>query len=77
MMSRTPEEKKALFVKLAVKRTNTLLHQIRLIANLSNTSNYEYTEEQYRKIFIALRRRLDKCEMEFDAPKKITSFSLD
>lgn len=75
-MPRTQEEKKFLFNKLAVRRVNVLLHQMKLIANLSNRANYEYTDDQYKKIFVALRSRLDKCEKEF-AFKKREPFTLD
>tara|TARA_R110001599_G_scaffold347369_3_gene573593 strand:- start:793 stop:1020 length:228 start_codon:yes stop_codon:yes gene_type:complete len=75
-MARTKEEKRFLFNKLAVRRVNVLLHQMGLIANLSNKANYEYTDDQYKKIFTALRTRIDKCENEF-AVKQPERFTLD
>ena len=41
------------FIRLAENRTNKLLDMIRLLGNLSNTSNYSYTNEDVEKIFNA------------------------
>jgi len=45
------ETKKAAFKRLATKRTNNLIKNIRLLGNLSNKRNYEYTEEDFKRIF--------------------------
>ena len=43
------------FVRLANKRVSTALKAIQLIGNLSNKSNYDYTEADVLKIFRALQ----------------------
>jgi len=54
------------FVELAEKRVNRTLKDIQLIGNLSNKSNYSYTEEDAAKIFKALKNALDEMKAKFD-----------
>lgn len=60
-----PDRRKK-FVELAEKRVNKVLTQIRLIGNLSNRSNYSYTEQDVAKIHRALRKALDEMKARFD-----------
>ncbi len=53
------------FVELANKRVNSAIKTLCLIGNLSNRSNYSYTEEDVRKIFAALKRDLRLAERRF------------
>lgn len=53
------------FVRLAEARTKRTLKDIRLIGNLSNRSNYTYSEEDIRKIFGALERELKNTKQRF------------
>jgi len=61
------ESKVDRFTRLAQARTTNVLRSIRILGNLSNTSNYSYTPEQVRKIFSAIRAQLDNAESKFDA----------
>jgi hypothetical protein len=54
-MSKQKEEN---FIRLAENRTNKILDMIRLLGNLSNTSNYTYSKEQVDKIFGAIEKEL-------------------
>ncbi len=62
MMARDRRQR---FVELAEKRTEKALRQIRLIGNLADTSNYEYTESDVEKIMAVLRRAIDDCETRY------------
>lgn len=53
------------FKRLASKRTTTLLNQLRLLGNLSNKANYEYTEEEIRKIFRAIEEQSKIIKAKF------------
>lgn len=55
------------FVRLAEARTGKLLRSLELLGNLSNKSNYSYTEEDVRKVFQALRKKLKDIELRFEA----------
>ena len=46
------------FVELAEKRVTRAIKNLRLIGNLSNRSNYSYTEEDVKKIMGALESEL-------------------
>ncbi len=68
------------FVRLATKRVNSAIKVINLIGNLSNKSNYDYTEEDVAKIFKALQEELNACKKRFDMaskPGKKKIFKLD
>ncbi len=54
------------FIELAEKRVRRSLKDIRLIGNLSNRSNYSYTEEDARKIYRALKGAVDEVKARFD-----------
>ena len=54
------------FVELAEKRVNRTLKDIRLIGNLSNKSNYSYTNQDVKKIMSALKEALDEMQARFD-----------
>lgn len=58
------------FKSLANKRVNTALKAIRLIGNLSNKSNYEYTDADVDKILRALDEELKECRQRFEFAKK-------
>lgn len=61
MVSRSREN----FVRLAEKRTTRVLHDLELLGNLSNRSNYSYTDEDIKKVFRALSKKLQEVELRF------------
>lgn len=58
-------DKAAKFVELANKRVNKAIKDIKLISNLSNRQNYQYSEEQARKIIRALQHEVDMVKQSF------------
>ena len=58
------------FVDLATKRVSKALKDIQLIGNLSNRSNYDYTDEDVAKIMKALSDELSACRKKFDLAMK-------
>ena len=60
------QDRRKKFVELAEKRVNRALKDIRLIGNLSNKSNYSYTDQDVKKIVSALRKALDEMQSRFD-----------
>lgn len=59
------ETKRERFVRLAEARTNKILDMMKLLGNCSSTSNYEYTDEDVKKIFAALERELKITKAKF------------
>jgi hypothetical protein len=61
------EADRAKFVELAEKRVNRALKDIQLIGNLSNRSNYAYTDEDTQKIHRALKKAIDEMKTRFES----------
>lgn len=59
------ETKRERFVRVAEARTNKILDMIKLLGNCSSKSNYEYSEEDVRKIFGAIERELKIAKTKF------------
>lgn len=58
-------DKRAKFVELANKRVARALKDLSLIGNLANRRNYDYDEEQGKKIIRALQQELDLVKGTF------------
>ena len=68
------------FVDLAKKRVSKAMKDIQLVGNLSNRSNYDYTEEDVTKIMKALSDEIAACRKKFDVAMKKqskTTFELE
>lgn len=61
-----PKQKRENFVRLAEARTNKILEMIRLLGNLSNTSNYSYNAGDVDKIFNAIKNELEETKKKFN-----------
>jgi hypothetical protein len=53
------------FVRLAETRTTKLLKDFDLLGNLSNRSNYSFTEDDVRVIFKAITKKMNDTELRF------------
>ena len=58
------------FKRIADNRVNKIVDLISKLHNLSNTSFYEYTDEQINEIFHLIQNELDKQKQLFDNDKK-------
>ena len=68
------------FVQLAESRVNKALKDVQLIGNLSNRSNYDYTDEDVERIFKALNQEIAACKKRFELSKRKgggSTFSLE
>ena len=59
------ETKRDKFVRIAEARTNKILEMMRLLGNCSSKSNYDYTDEDIKKIFGALEKELKNTKNKF------------
>ena len=59
------ETKEQRFKRLAEQRVNVILDKLRLLGQLSNTSNYDYTEEQVDAAFRAIQVELNAARSKF------------
>lgn len=58
--------KRQKFVNLAEKRTSNALHAIRVIGNLANKSNYEYTDADIKRITKTLEQEVKDLKTRFE-----------
>lgn len=68
-------DKREKFKDLATKRVNEILKKMRVLSNLSNKYNYDYTDEDVYNIFKTLRNALNQSELIFKS-KKNNEFKL-
>ena len=61
-MTETRQER---FKRLATYRTNAVLEKLRILGNLSNKANYDYSEEDVRKIFRAIEEQIKALKPKF------------
>ena len=66
-------EKRNRFVRLAENRVSRAINSIRLIGNLSNKSNYSYTDADVRAIISALQSEINNLKGQFN--KKDSKYS--
>ena len=71
------DDKRSRFKKVAENRTNKIINMIELLGNCANTSNYEYTEKEVKKIFEAIEQSLKNTKNKFTiAQSKKRKFEL-
>lgn len=62
----TDETDRDKFVRLATARVNKAIKAIQVIGNLSNRSNYKYTNADVEKIFRVLIGEVRACRQRFE-----------
>ncbi|MFR6220559.1 MAG: hypothetical protein ACLUJE_00075 [Anaerococcus sp.] len=78
-MPKERETKRQKFVRLAEARTNKIIDMLQLLGNCSNSSAYDYTQEDVDKIFSALESEVKEVRKKFNKieSKKSKRFTLD
>ena len=64
------ERKQERFKRLAELRGNRIIKDLRLLSNLSNKSNYSYTDEEVRTIFDVIDDELKSAKQSFKKHNK-------
>lgn len=72
----TEQEKAERFKRVAGNRTNRIIDQIRLLGNCANKSNYEYSDEDIKKIFLAIEIELKETKLKYQRKTKNKKFEL-
>lgn len=77
-MKKEQETKRDKFVRLAEARTNKIIDMIQLLGNCSNSSAYDYSQQDVEKIFAAIETELREAKKKFNKidSKKSTRFTL-
>ncbi len=78
-MEKERETKREKFVRLAEARTNKIINMLQLLGNCSNSSAYDYSQEDVDKIFSAIESEVKEARKKFNKieSKKSTRFTLD
>ena len=58
------------FRRLATKRTTNVLQALRVLGNCAHRGQYDYTEEEVKKIFAAIEKQLSETKAKFREPSK-------
>lgn len=70
------ESKEDKFKRLANARVNNAIKQLELIGNLSNSSSYDYTDDEVRKIMNTLNQKVKEISFKFQESLKKEKFKL-
>ena len=73
----TPDARRARFKRIAEKRTNRILNDIRLLGNTGNKTLYNYDQADVDKIFSIIDKKLAETRSRFKTSKKEDPFTLD
>lgn len=65
-------DRSAKFVELANKRVNRAISDIKLVGNLANRQNYEFNDDQAKKIIKALQQAIDQVRQSFNNTEDAT-----
>jgi hypothetical protein len=73
------ESKRSRFERLAEKRVNAARSKLRLIGNLANRHNYDYTDDHVRQIIEVLDGEIRRLRGKFvqDSDTQKSNFSFD
>lgn len=64
------ETRKERFKRLAEKRTIAVLEKLRLLGNLANKANYDYSEDETKKIFAVIDSQTRLIKAKFQKSKR-------
>jgi hypothetical protein len=62
-----PSERRSAFIRLGQSRTDKAVNAVRLIGNLSNINDYEYTADDVAKVFRAVEDEIAAAKARFHA----------
>ena len=65
MANKVNESKREKFVRLVEARTNKIIDMIQLLGNCSNSSVYEYTQQDVDQIFSAIETEVREAKKKF------------
>ena len=59
------KSKRARFEEIASKRVQYIIDKLELLGNCSNRNNYDFNEEDIKKMFSVIKEQLKKTEVKF------------
>ena len=76
-IARTNEGKEERFKRIATRRVQRLLDDLRLLGNCARTGTYSYTEDDVNKIFNTIDKEYKRVRLLFDKTAAKRRFSLE
>jgi len=73
----SPEARRARFKRIAEKRTNRVLNDLRLLGNTGNKTLYQYDQADVDKIFEIIDTKITETRARFKTTKREKPFTLD
>jgi hypothetical protein len=73
---RKSESRRERFKRLAEARTKSVLSKVKVLGNCANRSAYDYTADDVKKIFKAIRERISEVESKFSGTSDTDEFKL-
>lgn len=73
----SPEARRARFKRIAERRTNRIINDLRLLGNTGNKTLYQYDQADIDKIFSIIDDKLAETKGRFKVGKKDKPFTLD
>lgn len=70
------DKKREAFLRLATRRTNAVLDRIRVLGHCANRHQYEYGQEDVKKIFRTIEAELRATKAKFQNSQQ-SRFTLD
>ena len=67
--------KREKFERLAEKRVTEAIKKLRLIGNLANSNNYDYSEEHVTQIIGVLEKEMQSLKVRFKEAKPAETYS--
>lgn len=75
--SQNKETNRNRFVRIAERRVNVILNNLKSLGKCSNKRNYEYTEADVKKIFSEIDIKYREVKLMFNGNKKSKVFKLE
>ncbi|NOM63847.1 hypothetical protein G9Q19_28290, partial [Klebsiella pneumoniae] len=71
----TSNDKEVAFKKLSTARVEKIFSLMNLLANLSNKSNYNYSDWEVEELFSAYDEEVRKCKVFFEEKRTVFKYS--
>jgi len=70
---KTKSTRRLRFENVAAKRTQKILNYLDSLSKCANRTNYEYNEEDVKKMFKAIKDQVNNCEGQYNNELKKNS----
>ncbi|PJC70174.1 MAG: hypothetical protein CO014_00225 [Candidatus Tagabacteria bacterium CG_4_8_14_3_um_filter_41_8] len=64
------EDRKTRFKRVATRRTERILENLRILGNCANRSTYDYNDDDIAKIFYAIENQLRLIKAKFKSVRR-------